>query len=134
MESENPPIGRIAQLLDTLLQKGHASKEEDHDVRDLMLALNPNYVEPPAKSINGGPKIDLAKIESNFTCFADLLAMLRQAERLVVHYEQSKSLIVKSLVLPQSEADLQLRYQTTWERRLSSEVGEFLELKRHGNS
>ena len=134
LESENPPIGRIAQLLDSLLQKGHASKEEDHDVRDLMLALNPNYVEPPAKSINGGPKIDLAKIESNFTCFADLLAMLRQAEKLVVHYEQSKSLIIKSLVLPQSETDLLLRYQTTWERRLSTEVGEFIELRKHSRS
>lgn len=134
LESENPPIGRIAQLLDTLLQKEHATKEEDQDVRDLMLTLNPNYIEPAAKSTNSGPKVDLAKIESNLACFADLLAMLRQAEKLVAHYEQSKSLIIKSLVLPQSEADLLLRYQTTWERRLSTEVGEFIELRKHSRS
>lgn len=131
LESENPPIGKIAQLLDTLLQKEHVTKEEDQDVRNLMLALNPNYIEPPVKSTISGPKIDLAKIESNLTCFADLLTMIRQAEKLVAHYEQSRSLIVKSLVLPQSEADLLLRYQTTWERRLSTEVGEFIELRKH---
>jgi len=134
LESENPPIGKIAQLLDTLLQKEQATKEEDHDVRDLMLALDPNYVEHPAKSINSGSKIDLAMIESNLNCFADLLAMIRQAQKLEVHYEQSKALIVKSLVLPQSEADLLLRYQTTWERRLSTEVGEFIELRKHSRS
>jgi hypothetical protein len=38
------------------------------------------------------------------------------------------ALIVKSLVLPQTEADLLLRYQTTWERRLSTEVGVFVDL------
>ena len=96
--------------------------------------MDPNYIERRVKSLNSGPKIDLAIIESNLNCFADLLAMLRQAEKLVVRYEQSKSLIIKSLVLPQSEADLLLRYQTTWERRLSTEVGEFIELRKHSRS
>ena len=36
----------------------------------------------------------------------------------------------KALSLPQEESDLLMRYQTSWERRLSTAIGELMELRR----
>jgi hypothetical protein len=133
LESDNPLMGRLAQLLESVLQKESSTKEEDASVRDLMFEISPDYAKKSSVDLPLiTPKIDLDLIFSHLHLFADLLSTVQQAQKLVVQFEQSHALIVKSLVLPQTEADLLLRYQTTWERRLSTEVGEFIELRRYG--
>ena len=96
-----------------------------------MLQIKPDYKEPDAKARRDSNEVDVRGILTNLNLFGELLSAYRRAEKIVAHYEKSKALIVKSLVLPQTEADLLLRYQTTWERRLSTEVGEFIELRRY---
>ena len=132
LESDNPLVGKIANFLEVMLQKGGEAKQDDQEAHNLLLQINPDYVEPTAESIRMAERIDNAYILENLKQFVELHTAYQQAGKIVKHYEQSKELIVKSLVLPQTEADLLLRYQTTWERRLSTEVGEFIELRKYG--
>ena len=134
LESDNPLVGKIAQMLEVMLQKGGEAKQDDQEAHDLLLQINPDYVEPTAESVRMAERIDNAYILENLKRFVELLTAYQQAGKIVKHYEQSKELIIKSLVLPQTESDLLLRYQTTWERRLSTEVGEFIELRKYGRS
>jgi len=131
VESENPMIGKMAQLLELILDKNQQAQAEDNEVRELMLQIKPDYKESDAKAKRDFTEVDVRGILTNLNLFGELLSACRRAEKIVAHYEKSKALIVKSLVLPQTEADLLLRYQTTWERRLSTEVGEFIELRRY---
>ena len=121
----------MAQLLELILDKNQQANAEDNEVRELMLQIKPDYKEPDAKARRDSNEVDVRGILTNLNLFGELLSAYRRAEKIVAHYEKSKALIVKSLVLPQTEADLLLRYQTTWERRLSTEVGEFIELRRY---
>jgi len=73
------------------------------------------------------------QVMENLPVLILLLDAVKRAQKLVAHVAQAKETILKSLLLPQAEADLLLRYQTTWERRLSTEVGEFIELRRHSH-
>lgn len=61
--------------------------------------------------------------------FTDLFVAYQNANsstsEVIKFIEKNKS----SLTLPQADTDLLLRYQTTWERRLSSSIGEFLRLQ-----
>ena len=54
----------------------------------------------------------------------------QEAKRIYTQYSETRNLVLKAVTLPASEADLFLRYQTTLERRLSSAIGELLELQR----
>lgn len=130
LKSDNPLVGKVAQLLEIALQKNTQTKIDDQDVRELQLQINPYYIEPEDKAPIQA-EANMEEINSHLTLFSDLLSAYRRAQKIVTHYEQSKELIVKSMVLPQAEADLLLRYQTTWERRLSTEVGEFIELQKY---
>ena len=130
LESDNPLVGKIAQMLEVMLQKGGEAQQDDQEAHNLLLQINPDYVEPTAESVRMAERIDSAYILENLKRFVELLTAYQNAGKIVKHYEQSKDLIIKSLVLPQAEADLLLRYQTTWERRLSTEVGEFIELRK----
>lgn len=59
--------------------------------------------------------------------------LLQEAKSLLMRYSDAKTLLIQSAMLPQGEADLLMRYQTTLERRLSSSVGELLELQKRRN-
>lgn len=54
----------------------------------------------------------------------------QEAKRIYMQYVETRNLMLKAVTLPASEAELFLRYQTTLERRLSSAIGELLELQR----
>lgn len=131
VESENPMIGKMAYLLDLILDKNRQAQAEDNSVRELILEIKPDYQKPDPKVRSNSTEVDVHEILNHLNLFGELLSACRRAEKIVTHYEKSKALIVKSLVLPQTEADLLLRYQTTWERRLSTEVGEFIELRKY---
>jgi hypothetical protein len=54
----------------------------------------------------------------------------QEAKRIYMQFMETRNLMLKAVTLPASEAELFLRYQTTLERRLSSVIGELLELQR----
>lgn len=54
----------------------------------------------------------------------------QEAKRIYMQFMETRNLMLKAVTLPASVAELFLRYQTTLERRLSSAIGELLELQR----
>lgn len=54
----------------------------------------------------------------------------QEAKKIHNQFLETRSLVLKAATLPTHEAELFLRYQTTLERRLSSAIGELLELQR----
>jgi len=62
--------------------------------------------------------------------FTDLQKAMSSAIEALPQFEATKALRLQALELPSAQTDVLLRYQTTWERRLSAAVGEFLELRK----
>lgn len=120
-------FGLIGQVFEDHLQSTEkSSKTEPQDVIDLMKELDPAYVAPePVQS-----HIDLRQLQSLLPLFVCLKGALKDAYDLIERFNATKSLLAQSTLLPQGEADLLMRYQTTLERRLSSSVGELLELQK----
>ena len=58
---------------------------------------------------------DVQHAYSEVQMYGDLIARKRELE-------------LKAISLPREEAELMMRYQVTWEKRLSSAIGEFLQL------
>jgi hypothetical protein len=66
--------------------------------------------------------------------FVTIFSHQERAQAVFERYEHTKALLKRSAQLPASESDLLMRYQTTLERRLSSAIGELLELQRRKSS
>ena len=102
------------------------SKKSDDDVEKLMKQINPDYVSPPKiKRV-----MTYERVTEYLQLFGYLHSTVREARHLIERYEATKSLLVQSTLLPQDQADLFMRYQTTLERRLSNAIGELLELQK----
>ena len=102
------------------------SKKSDDDVEKLMKQINPDYVSPPKiKRV-----MTYERVTEYLQLFGYLHGTVREARHLIERYEATKSLLVQSTLLPQDQADLFMRYQTTLERRLSNAIGELLELQK----
>ena len=71
-----------------------------------------------------------ALILEQLKSLVSILSHLTWAEEALSEYEKTKDLLQRSVTLPVQESDLLMRYQTTLERRLSSAIGELLELQR----
>ena len=120
-------FGILGELFDEQLRiEKQQSLQENKDVTELMQALNPNYITPePVQAV-----IDLRQLQTLLPLFVYLKKALEDAQDLIVRYNSAKALLIQSTLLPQADADLLMRYQTTLERRLSSSVGELLELQK----
>jgi len=62
--------------------------------------------------------------------FVSLQKAYLASQKLLVQYQEVQALLLLSVSLPVAESDLLMRYQTTLERRLSSAIGELLELQK----
>lgn len=120
-------LGNLSQLFEEILAVNtQKSSELPDDTVELMRQIDPNYTAPePVRN-----QIDLHQLQSLLPLFVHLKSALQDAQRLIERYEESKSLIMQSTLLPPAEADLLMRYQTTLERRLSSSIGELLALQK----
>lgn len=67
---------------------------------------------------------------AHFRVFENLFKHMQTAEKVATQFFELKALMVRSITLPASELGLLMRYQTTLERRLSSAIGELLELQK----
>ena len=138
VEGEKPLLNAITKALAHLINEQEQAKvvqkriQDEADVRELMLALDPHY-QKEANIDKPLQVVPVHQVMENLPVLILLLDAVKRAQKLVTHVAQAKETILKSLLLPQAEADLLLRYQTTWERRLSTEVGEFIELRRHSH-
>lgn len=69
-------------------------------------------------------------LNAYFRVFENLLRHMKEAEKVATQFFELKALMIRSMTLPPSEMALLMRYQTTFERRLSSSIRELLELQK----
>jgi hypothetical protein len=69
-------------------------------------------------------------LNAYFRVFESLLRHMKEAEKVATQFFELKALMTRSITLPASELSLLMRYQTTFERRLSSAIRELLELQK----
>ncbi|MBU3553989.1 hypothetical protein [Polynucleobacter sp. UB-Piko-W3] len=69
-------------------------------------------------------------LNAYFRVFENLLRHMKEAEKVATQFFELKALMARSITLPASELSLLMRYQTTFERRLSSAIRELLELQK----
>lgn len=65
--------------------------------------------------------------------FQDVQRAYKEVQIYGDHVKRKSELGLKAISLPKEEAELMMRYQVTWEKRLSSAIGEFLQLVKMEN-
>ena len=73
---------------------------------------------------------DQAKLKLVFESFRTILRAYQSSHQVIGEVQSSLALHKRTLTLPLDEADLLMRYQTSWERRLSTLNGKFMQLQR----
>lgn len=72
---------------------------------------------------------DTQKINDVLSAITELNSIVVQAQEVSKEFDRMQELMLRSVTLGGEESDRLLRYQTTWERRLSSAIGELLALQ-----
>lgn len=74
--------------------------------------------------------LDAKTLKAHFRVLEKLLRHMQKAEKVAEQFFELKELMMRSITLPSEETTLLMRYQTTFERRLSSAIRELLELQK----
>jgi hypothetical protein len=114
-EAMRPEIEELERYQDEVVRPRHGLKPRPKELENLRKETEPPSPETIGKQL--GTFIVLQK---------DFIA----AQKLVIQYQEVQALVLRSISLPVAESDLLMRYQTTLERRLSSAIGELLELQK----
>ena len=72
---------------------------------------------------------DFSKINEALSAIVQLNSVVISAHEVARNFTRMQELMLRSVTLSGEESDRLLRYQTTWERRLSSAIGELLALQ-----
>jgi hypothetical protein len=73
--------------------------------------------------------VDSKKINDSLSAITKLSSIVSRAQEVSKEFDRMQDLLLRSATLGGEESDRLLRYQTTWERRLSSAIGELLALQ-----
>jgi len=114
-EAMRPEIEELERYQDEVVRPRHGLKPRQKELENLRKETEPPSPETIGKQL--GTFIVLQK---------DYVA----AQKLFTQYQEVQALVLRSISLPVAESDLLMRYQTTLERRLSSAIGELLELQK----
>ena len=82
-----------------------------------------------ANTIQGQEDVDTQKINDSLSAIIKLNSIVSRAQEVSKEFDRMQDLLVRSVTLDGEESDRLMRYQTTWERRLSSAIGELLALQ-----
>ena len=86
-------------------------------------------LEIKANKLEAEENLDDKKINEAISAIAKLNSVVVRAHEVAKEFQQRQDLMLRSVTLDGEESDRLLRYQTTWERRLSSAIGELLALQ-----
>jgi hypothetical protein len=111
--------GAIGYKLRQLLQSIKKTKQDEI------------YGESPVDEIAATVEADpnLSKINEALSGIVELNTVVISAHEVAKDFMRMRELMLSSVTLSGEESDRLLRYQTTWERRLSSAIGELLALQ-----
>jgi hypothetical protein len=134
-------IGAEEERREKELEKAKGPSELDLYIAKRQAELQAKMkVKPKPKPVvaESGPPIapfpNMEEVRKQLNLFTKLQTDMISAITALAQFESTKKLRLQVLALPNAESDVLLRYQTSWERRLSAAMGEFLELrKRNGH-
>ncbi len=125
-------LGRSIQELFDDGEKGHSDLTK-------LLYLGLEVMESKARGdevyiIKGNSKqvqkdVDTKKINDSLSAITKLNSIVSRAQEVSKEFDRMQDLLLRSVTLGGEESDRLMRYQTTWERRLSSAIGELLALQ-----
>ena len=127
-------------------ERREKEREQDQEPNELDLYIARRQAELQAKiKVKNKPTVQesaapkepfpsMEVITKQLRLFTDLQKAMSSAIAALAQFESTKALQLQALGLPNAQTDVLLRYQTTWERRLSAAVGEFLELRKRNGS
>ena len=73
--------------------------------------------------------VDTQKINDSLSAITKLNSIVSRAQEVSKEFDRMKNPLPRSVTLDREESDRLMRYQTTWERRPSSAIGELLALQ-----
>ena len=111
--------GAIGYKLRQLLQSIKKTKQDE--------IYGESPVDEIATGVEAGP--DLSKINEALSGIVELNTVVISAHEVAKDFMRMRELMLSSVTLSGEESDRLLRYQTTWERRLSSAIGELFALQ-----
>ena len=82
-----------------------------------------------ANKLQDEEDLNAKKINAALSAIVKLNSIVVRAYEVSKEFQQRQDLMLRSVTLSGEESDRLLRYQTTWERRLSSAIGELLALQ-----
>jgi hypothetical protein len=92
-------------------------------------ARGDQVLEIKANKLEAEEYLDDKKINEALSAITKLNSVVVRAHEVAKEFQQRQDLMLRSVTLDGEESDRLLRYQTTWERRLSSAIGELLALQ-----
>jgi len=138
--SDGQALLRIGDAIREMLEKKDANQSRLTEVFNLGLEVikarkrgNKVLVLQSGKDVNEDD-IDTKKTNEALSAIVDLNQMVMNAKEISQNFSRMQDLMLRSVTLSGEESDRLMRYQTTWERRLSSAMGELLALQaKNGN-
>lgn len=120
-DDETPEESELAQLIREQQASSEAERSKRHP-KSKVIATTEHEEQQTQKRF--------LRILKQCHVLVSLYFYCQEAKRIYMQFMETRNLMLKAVTLPASEAELFLRYQTTLERRLSSAIGELLELQR----
>ena len=128
-------ILRIGESIKTLLDKGSVNLSAVYEALELAtdvmkhrkLGHDAYYFKKDTVESEGDA--DIKNVNNALLSLTQLNAIVVKAREVSKGFDRMQDLLLRSVTLGGEESDRLLRYQTTWERRLSSAIGELLALQ-----
>lgn len=138
--SDDQALLRIGDAIRAMLEKKDANQSRLTEVFNLGLEVikarkrgDKLLVLQSGEDVNEDD-IDTKKTNEALSEIVDLNQMVMNAKEISQNFSRMQDLMLRSVTLSGEESDRLMRYQTTWERRLSSAMGELLALQaKNGN-
>ena len=138
--SDGQALLRIGDAIREMLEKKDANQSRLTEVFNLGLEVikarkrgDKFLVLQSGEDVNEDD-IDTKKINEALSAIVELTQMVMNAQEIAQNFSRMQDLMLRTVTLSGEESDRLMRYQTTWERRLSSAMGELLALQaKNGN-
>lgn len=122
---------RLGGSIDEMLNVGNAIGYKIQQILKLQLKHRQDeiYGAEPKEDPNLAQDVDVEKINDVLSSLVELNNIVKKSYEVAEDFSRMHALMLRAVTLTADESDRLMRYQTTWERRLSSAIGELLALQ-----
>ena len=117
------------KLDDSLNELTEEEQLAQKELADYVAMTQEKYAKKLKIKIKAEDFTDIKQLQSVLQPFKELYIACQYVLLSIEKIQEFIKIKKSSLSLPQQEVELLMRYQTTWERRLSNAIGEFIKLR-----